>query len=91
MKNPKPFIIHELQETIHFPIATQFVVLFIAHLYSNNLQHSTIRNYISAIFFMHKIQGSVDNTSSFIVNIALRGISRINQNTRPPLLPITSK
>ena len=83
------FIIHELQETIHFPIPTKFVALFIAHLYSNNLQYSTIRNYISAISFMHKIQGSVDNTSSFIVNKALKGISRISQNTRPPLLPIT--
>ena len=70
-------------------ILPKHVALFIAHLYSKTLQHTTIRTYISAISFIHKIQGLEDPTVSFLVSKALQGITKMNRHTKTPLLPIT--
>ena len=64
------------------------VAEFIAFL--NHLSHSfsTIRSYLSAISFFHKLEEFPDPMSTFLVARVLKGVSKDN-NTRNRLLPIS--
>ena len=59
------------------------------HLANNGLSHSTIRTYISAISFVHKMHHSTDPTSAFIVAKTLQGIKNISAPPPDQRLPIT--
>lgn len=72
-----------------FPVTPLSISLFITHLHTLPLRSSTIRNYLSAISYVLRILGKPDPTTSFLVNKTVKGISKIPQKRRLPLLPIT--
>ena len=82
-------MISEIKFKTKLPISSHHIALFIAHLHTNKLQISTIGTYMSAISFVHKMQGHQDNTFSFIVHKALKGVEKLKVNTTTSLLPIT--
>ena len=78
-----------LHTKTELPINTHVVALFISHLYSKNLQYSTIRTYVSAISYVHKMTANTDPTTSFFIQKLLQGIKNQSQHFRSPLKPIT--
>lgn len=79
-----------LWETPCFPATSDEVCLFVAHLYNTGYQPSTIRNYLSAISFRHKIPDSLDPTVGFKVTKVLQGALSLSKKTGKPVLkPIT--
>ena len=77
-----------------FPATPSAVALFISHLVSppNSVAPSTIATYISALAYVHKIQGSSDPTAHFIIKKILKGASRASPSSdlsvpvTPPML-----
>ena len=64
--------------------------MFIAELRNKGLQYRTIRTYISAISFVHKMKDVKDTTSAFSVIKTLQGFLNSSLAAkRPTLLPIT--
>ncbi len=82
------FLTHILKQDIHLPVSPSIIPLFIAHLHKIPYRHSTILTYMSAISYVHKLQGLPDPTSTFLVSKVLLGVKN---STSPPdrLLPIT--
>jgi hypothetical protein len=75
---------------VTLPVPPQQIVLFIAHLNNIGLQYSTIRSYISAISFTHRLAHSPDPTTSLVVTKTLQGLQNINKDIPSnSLLPIT--
>lgn len=85
----KTFSENILKMKVVLPLKSYHIALFVAHLHDKQYTTNTIRNYMSAISFVLKMNGSPDNTDTFIVSKALKGTSRFNNNSRLPLLPIT--
>ena len=71
------------------PFDDKSVALFIAHPHSKHLQVGTIRSYLSAISFQHKLHCQLDPTTSFIVQKALKGVAKMGSIKKCSLLPIT--
>lgn len=64
--------------------------MFLVHLSQKHLKASTIRTYISAIAFVHKIKQLTDHSQSLLVTKTLQGIAnKDKQNPSQPLQPIT--
>ena len=78
---------HSLPDTL--PIHQQHIALFVTQLHNQGLRHTTIRTYISAISFVHKLRGFPDNTSHFLINKAVKGASKRQLQSPRKLLPIT--
>jgi site-specific recombinase XerD len=72
------------------PSSPNHINLFIAHLHTSNLKYSTIRTYLSAISFVHKLHNVFDSCTSLIVSKALQGL-RNSESVLPKtqLKPIT--
>ena len=60
---------------------------FIAHLFTQNYQPSTIASYISAISFVHKLNDLADPTESFLIKKILKGAQNLRKScdTRLPI------
>ena len=71
------------------PFDDRSVAFFIAHLHPKHLQVGTIRSYLSAISFQHKLHCQLDPTTSFIVQKALKGVAKMGSIKKCSLLPIT--
>ena len=69
------------------PLASDVVARFIAHLDLAGYSKSTIRSYLSALSYPHKLQGLPDPTASFAINRLMRSAGA--SSPRPPRLPIT--
>ena len=83
------FLLNDLnQNTISMPVRAMDVALFISHLFLQGLMYSTIRSYVSAISFVHKIKGHEDPGCAFLVNKILRGVQKARYNKKQPLKPI---
>lgn len=72
-----------------FPFAQHHILSFILHLSQNNLKSSSIRSYLSAIAFMHKLYSFPDPTSSYLISRLLKGNENIQKAPTIKLLPIT--
>ena len=59
------------------------------HLANTNLSYSTIRTYLSAISFAHKILNANDPTTAFSISKTLQGIRNLNPTPINQRLPIT--
>lgn len=57
-----------------FPTSQRVLSEYIAHLFTQNLSSATIYSYISAISFVHKLEGMADPTSSFFIKKLLKGV-----------------
>ena len=77
---------HDLLES--WPVPIQHILLFIAFLSLHGFAPSTISTHISAIAFIHKLNGWSDLNNSFIISKVKEGCRRIN-NREDSRLPIT--
>lgn len=64
----------------HSPISTEHIALFIAHLAKNSYTASTVMTYISAIGFVHRMAALPDPTKVHLIQLALRGYSKIHKH-----------
>jgi len=85
----KNFQTSQLQDHT-FPATPNSIALFIVHLSQKNLAVRTIRTYISALSYIHKINDQLDPTTSFLVTKTLQGLkNQTAPSQRSPLRPIT--
>ena len=63
-------------ENLDLPISITALALFISYLYARKLASSTIRSYLSAISYVHKLKGLCDPTQAFLINKLLTAVSR---------------
>ena len=71
------------------PLTPASVALYVAYLFNLKYAPKTIQTYLSAISFLHKIQGFADPTKDFIIQKLVAGVHRL----RPSVdmrLPITA-
>jgi hypothetical protein len=70
-----------------WPIPVHVVLDFIAHMSLQKLSPNTVRLYIIALSYFHKLRQVADPTSSFLVSKALQGLARLNKtiDTRYPI------
>lgn len=59
------------------PLSVATVSLFVAYLHNLHLSHKTITTYLSAIAYVHKIQGYYDPTSAFVISKLIRGAQQL--------------
>ena len=69
------------------PASDHSVSLYIVHLNARQLQTSSIRNYLSAIAFVHKLHNMPDPTSSFLIQKLLDALKKgdPSKQTRHPI------
>ena len=73
-----------------FPATPHTLALFIVHLAQRQLAVTTIRTYVSAVSFIHKLNSVSDPGDSFLVAKTLQGLhNQHSQQRRCPLRPIT--
>ena len=74
------------------PSTQQALSLYVCYLIKSGLAVSTVKTYLSAISFMHKISYMEDPTASKKLNILCRGASKhkLQQSTAVSRLPITT-
>ena len=58
------------------PISTASLALFVSYLHARKLASSTIKSYLSAISYVHKLKGFRDPTQAFLINKLLTALSR---------------
>lgn len=73
----------------NLPIDEHMIGIYITHLWRSNLKPSTIRTYMSAISYFHKINGKNDPTNSYFVKQILKGANRCNINSSKRLKPFS--
>ena len=80
---------HAFNRPILLPIPVHDIALYVTHLWRNNLRSSTIRTYLSAISYCHKLNGHSDPTASFLVKQVLKGTSRRIPKSSKSLKPFS--
>lgn len=73
-----------------FPVSVVLLLNFLTSLFHLGYQPSTIASHVSAIAFIHKIQGFPDPTTSFLVRQFLKGAKKLNGSASDMRLPITT-
>ena len=76
-----------IRESAHMSIHE--VVLLIAFMSKKSYSHSTVRTYISAISYFHKLHGYQDPTAYFVVSKVLEGYRRDTGGRHDTRQPIT--
>ena len=71
------------------PIDDHAVALYITQLWRSKLKTSSIRTYLSAISYFHKIHRHRDPTCSYFVKQVLKGASRCNTKPARVLKPLS--
>ena len=69
------------------PLTTPVLALFVSYLHARKLAPSTIKSYLSAIGYVHKLKGLRDPTRAFIIDKLLTALSR--QSSSDIQLPIS--
>lgn len=64
---------------VTLPVSAACVALFISFLCAKGLAPATINSYLSAIAYVHKIQGHYDPTKSFLIEKLLVAVGRRSQ------------
>ena len=72
-----------------FPSSQHNIAMFITHLHDKGLAYRTIKTYLSAISFIHKLHNVPDPCATFLVTKALQGVKNMPSQGRRPLRPIT--
>ena len=75
-------------QTPLFPISTHTLALFIAFLAEQKYATSTVASYISALSYPHRVASLFDPTKSEMIQLVLRGYSKLNPSA-DSRLPIT--
>ena len=72
------------------PVPQHIVAMFLVNLHNRGLKAATIRTYITAISFVHKIKQLQDPTVGFLITKTIQGISNVNKlSSNPSRKPIT--
>lgn len=58
------------------PFSSQTIALFIAYLFDRQYASSTVKTYISALGYFHKLYGFSDPTKNFFIMKMLRGYAK---------------
>ena len=66
-----------LAVVITLPVPMQVVALFVAYLFNRGLSPKTISTYLSAISYVHKLQGQIDPTKGFLIQKLMSGAYRL--------------
>ncbi len=77
--------------SVHLPISSSNLGLFIAYLFQRNYAASTANTYVSALGYSHRLVGVHDPTTVFWVKEMLKGYGKLGSrlDTRMPItLPI---
>ena len=77
---------HQLPDSL--PISVPTLSLFIAYLVSQSFASATISSYVSAIGFIHRLNGLTDPNNTFIIRKLLQSCHKANPST-DHRLPIT--
>lgn len=72
---------HDWELGSTWPVSTSVVAAFLAYLSTQGLAASTIFANLSAIAFVHKINGWLDPTDSFIIRKMREGTKRLNPSS----------
>lgn len=88
-----------LHSTFHgvpmgLPISPPNLALFIAYLFDNHYAPSTVKSYVSALGYSHKLSGFPDPSQAFFIMQMLKGYSKLGArlDSRLPItLPILHK
>ena len=78
-----------LQLNINLPVQIGTICFFITHWYSLGLRYTTIRNYASAIIFIHKISGWAHPISDEHVEKLFQGVRNLQQSDSRALIATT--
>ena len=70
------------------PVPPAILALYVSYLFNNRYASSTIVTYLSAIGYIHNIQGLPDATANFLVQKVLQGVKK-SRPTADVRLPIT--
>lgn len=82
--------INNIPDAEALPASVEHVGLFVAYLHEANYQPTTVRNYLSAISFIHKLHNLCDPTNNFMINKAVQGSGNLHKSSKKQaLLPIT--
>ena len=74
--------------SLALPLATPVLALFVSYLHARKLAPSTIKSYLSAIGYVHKLKGLRDPTRAFIIDKLFTALGR--QGSSDIRLPISS-
>lgn len=87
------FVLTVLHSTTFFPATTQYIMLYVTHLFNKGLCYSTIVTYISAISYFSKMMDLPDPSNAFITRKLLQAVKRSNfkPDTRLPITPFILK
>ena len=76
-------------KTFSLPIDVDTLSQFIVHLCNQQISHSSITTYLSAIAHEHKMHGLQSPTNAFIIHKLLTGYRRLSGHTHDTRRPIT--
>lgn len=76
------------QIPLSLPLDPLTLAFFITHMWQLGYAATTVSTYLSAIAFMHKIQGYQDPTATFLLQKVMRGMQK-GQQTHDTRLPIS--
>ncbi|CAH3178607.1 unnamed protein product, partial [Porites evermanni] len=74
--------------SLALPLTTPVLALFVSYLHARKLAPSTIKSYLSAIGYVHKLKGLRDPTRAFIIDKLFTALGR--QGSSDIRLPISS-
>ena len=73
-------VLQDFGRTVHisvFPLESYNLGLFISYLFQKGYSTATIRTFVSAIGFYHKVNGLHDPSSSYMVEKAIQGLKKL--------------
>lgn len=84
-------VLHNFLQAFHIsptlPVSAVNIAFFLTYLWELKYAPGTVATYVSAVGYLHKLNGLVDPTSNFLVQRALRGMQRLApaHDTRLPI------
>ena len=73
-------VLQDFGRTVHisvFPLESYNLGLFISYLFQKGYSTATIRTFVSAIGFYHKVNGLHDPSSSYMIEKAIQGLKKL--------------
>lgn len=83
------FIKNVLLQPSRLPVTQDQLHMYVAHLHSTNIKHSTISTHVSAISHYHKMAALPDPTTSYATAKLLTGVRNTQGTTADPRRPIS--
>ena len=85
------FSVDSFGQSSSVPLNVSQVCLFVAYLQHEKFAPKTISTYLSALSFVHKMQGHIDPTVAFLVSKLVASAYRLNNKLDVRLVPILNR